>query len=211
MSNPAFNPRHPLDARMRGVSLIEVLIALVVLMIGLLPLGALMARTHRAELESYERKQTIVFLENMVDRLNANHNAASCYAITSASGSPYLGDGSSTTGNCTAGGGIPSIPSTTEASRANTDLAEWNDSLLGTSEVSGSTNIGGALKARGCITNDGIVGGDPNLTQYTVSVAWLGTTDQPLPTSASTCAKDSYGADTLRRVISVIVRVPILN
>ena len=209
-------PCATLGTKVRGVSMIEVLIALVVLMFGLLPLGALMARTHRAEFESYERKQVIIFLENMVDRINANHNAASCYAVTTntTSGSPYLGDGSSidTTGICAAGTGIPVIPSSGEASRTNSDLGEWNASLQGTSEVSGANNVGGALRARGCITNDGIVGGDAKLIQYTVSVAWQGTTALPLPTSASSCAKGSYdAADTLRRVMSVIVRVPSLN
>lgn len=200
----------------RGVSMIEVMVALVVLLLGLLPLSGLLARTHRAELESYERKQVVILLQGMVDRLNANHNAASCYAITTntSTGSPYVGDGSTvdTSALCAVGVGIPIIPSAGDASRANSDFQDWDVSLKGNAEMSGTTSIGGALKARGCVTNDGVVGGDAKITQYTVSVAWQGTTPLPLPTSASTCGKGSYDtADTLRRVMGMVVRVPSLN
>ena len=52
--------------------MIEVLITFVVLLVGLLGLIGLQARTQQAELESYQRGQALVLLQDMVDRMNAN-------------------------------------------------------------------------------------------------------------------------------------------
>lgn len=197
--------------RESGVALLEVLVAIIILMFGLLGLSGLLARTHTAEFESYQRKQAIILLEDMVGRLSANPDAASCYAVSSADGSDYLGDGSSVAGSCAAGGGDPPVPSASEASRANSDLSDWSNLLKGSAEVLGSNKVGAAMNARGCIVNNGAVSGFPNVTRYTVSVTWQGTTPLSLPSDDTLCAKDSYSDDALRRIINVQVLVPNLN
>ena len=55
-----------------GFTMIEVLITFIVLVIGLLGLIGLQARTQQAELESYQRGQALVLLQDMLDRMNAN-------------------------------------------------------------------------------------------------------------------------------------------
>lgn len=200
---------------MRGVSLIEVLVTMVVLLFGLLALAGLMARTHTAEYESYQRKQVVIMLEDIVGRITANRDAASCYAFANSStGTPYLGTGKTASPACSAGTGTPVIPTTIQATRAVADLNDWNALLQGGTEVSNpggsETKLGGALDARGCImTGTSVVG---QYDEYRVSVAWRGTSSLSLPADDSNCAKGSYGSDDgVRRVISTTVRIPFLN
>jgi len=60
--------------RERGVGLIEVLISILVIAIGLLGLAALQGKAQKAELESYERSQALILLQDMASRLRANRN-----------------------------------------------------------------------------------------------------------------------------------------
>lgn len=200
---------------MRGVGLIEVLVALVVLLFGLLALAGLLARTHTAEFESYQRKQAVIMLEDMVGRITANRDAASCYSFASSStGTPYLGTGKTASPACSAGTGTPVIPTADQAARAVADLNEWNTLLEGSTEItnpgSSETKQGVALDGRGCVmAGTSVVG---QYDEYRVSVSWRGTTSLSLPADDSKCAKGSYGSDDgLRRVISTTVRIPVLN
>lgn len=200
---------------MRGVGLIEVLVALIVLLFGLLALAGLLARTHTAEFESYQRKQTVILLEDIVGRITANRDAASCYAFASNStGTPYLGTGKTASPACSAGTGTPVIPTADQAARAVADLNDWNTLLQGSAEItnpgSSETKQGAALDARGCVMPGTSVVGQYD--EYRVSVSWRGTTSLSLPADDSKCARGSYGSDDgVRRVISTTVRIPVLN
>jgi type IV pilus assembly protein PilV len=63
----------------RGVGLIEVLISLVVIAIGLLGLAALQGKAQKAELESYQRSQALILLQDVAGRLRANRNGRDGY------------------------------------------------------------------------------------------------------------------------------------
>lgn len=65
----------------QGFSLIEVLVTIVILMIGLLGLAGLQGRAFTVQMESYQRAQALVLLDDMADRIMANRNVASCYAV----------------------------------------------------------------------------------------------------------------------------------
>ena len=54
-----------------GATMIEVLITIVILAFGLLGLVGLQAKVQLAEVESYQRAQAVVLLNDMADRLNA--------------------------------------------------------------------------------------------------------------------------------------------
>jgi type IV pilus assembly protein PilV len=73
----------------RGVGLIEVLISLVVIAIGLLGLAALQGKAQKAELESYQRSQALILLQDVAGRLRANRAGKDGYS-----------DGGSCTGTC---------------------------------------------------------------------------------------------------------------
>ena len=72
--------------RQRGISLIEVLITLFVLLVGLLGVAALSLASQRASMESLQRHQALMLLNDMVSRINANRTVADCYAISAVGG-----------------------------------------------------------------------------------------------------------------------------
>src|SRR6516164_1878420 len=80
-----------------GFTLLEVMIAFFLIAIGLMGLFTLQAKAHRAELESYERVQALVLIQDMVDRMNANRTDAFAQAYVTAS--PVGGGGALT--DCT--------------------------------------------------------------------------------------------------------------
>src|SRR5262245_38467268 len=66
----------------RGFTMIEVLVSLVITVIGLLGLIGMQAFSHQAELESYQRAQALILLNDIVEKINANRQSAGCYAFT---------------------------------------------------------------------------------------------------------------------------------
>lgn len=171
-----------------GAGLIEVLVALLVTAIGLLGLVGLQGKAQKAEVESYQRTQALVILEDMVNRLRSNRTGRDSYVLDS-----YVGTGAQ---------GAPSVTD----QRAYTDLQEWHQSLIGSSEaMSDGSFIGALIGARGCITGGG--------NEFTVTVAWQGiisddeeTLPEDDPRQTNTCAKDLYGSEPKRRILSVPVQ-----
>ena len=51
----------------RGTSLVEVLVTMVILAIGLLALAGLQARLHVLQIESYQRAQALILLQDMAE------------------------------------------------------------------------------------------------------------------------------------------------
>ena len=80
--------------------MIEVLVSLVILLLGLLGLIGLQAKAHNAEIESYQRAQAIVLLQDMFDRMNANRDDAYnlAYSDAAVGGGGALTDCSGKTG-----------------------------------------------------------------------------------------------------------------
>ncbi len=183
-SNPALS--------MRGVSLIEVLVTIVIMAIGLLGLAGLQVRLQFSELESYQRTHALILLENMANRLSANRTNAATYVTAM---SDPLGAGDSQSATCAGSG-------------QSLDACQWSNALKGASEQSSSsTNVGAMIGARGCIEDLGT--GD----QFMITVAWQGMT--PISAPASNCGMGLYdgvtGAkcinDLCRRTMSTIVRM----
>jgi type IV pilus assembly protein PilV len=202
--------------REEGFTMIEILVAMLVLTIGLLGLVAIQAVSQRAELESYQRAQAMVLMSDIVDRINTNRKAATCYAITTntAAGTPYVG----TTGAGVYSTGSYSCPSLATnpnaVARALLDLQLIEEMLLGASEALGGASVGAMTGARACI------GFDSAGQAYTVAVAWQGfsKTFSPAtwptatnPALARNCALNLYGDDTQRRVIWTTLMVAALS
>lgn len=189
--------------RQLGFSLLEVLISIVIAVIGLLGLVGIQAVTHVAELESYQRAQALVLMNDMVERINANRASAGCYAITTASsGTPYLGTstggGYLGTPNCSSG----FLNSQTRL-LANDDLSDWDETLQGAAETTGGARVGAMNGARGCVSFD------PVSNTYTVAVAWQGMTDTFLP--VVNCGNGLYGPETRRRVVWTTLKIATLG
>jgi type IV pilus assembly protein PilV len=194
--SPTFKPR----LAQRGSSLIEVLVTLLILMLGLLGLVGLMMQSQRSQMESYQRVQALVVLQDMVNRINTNRKAATCYAIAAADGTGFLGaagTGYAGTPTCTTG-------TSEQQARAINDMTEWNSLLLGSAEKSGSSDTGAMLGARGCVTfiSTGV---------YQVSVVWQGSGKTIAPPTGVSCASGLYGDESLRRAVSVPLQIASLS
>lgn len=184
--------RLPSPVRARGVGLVEVLVTMVVLAFGLLGLAAFQAKAHVGTIESYQRAQAAVLLQDMQARLSGNSAHADDYVTTAP-----LGTESALGSDCSAA-----------ASAAARDLCEWNAALQGAAEQRDGNNAGAMQGARGCIERvraKDESAGVCTPAVYLVTVAWQGM--HPTKAPAQACATGEYGADTHRRAVSARVAV----
>jgi type IV pilus assembly protein PilV len=177
----------------RGVSLIEVLIAMVILAVGLLGLVGLQGRLQVLQMESYQRAQALILVNDMASRIALNRNNAAAYVTANPLG----------TGNA-----CPVANST----RVESDTRDWCYALLGAAETTGGTNVGAMVGGRGCVQSLGS-------NEYLVTVAWQGLGPVSAPPAGVTCGQNQYdgGAgsvcinDLCRRVVTTIVRIATLT
>ena len=191
--------KRPGPHRELGSTLLEVLITIVILAFGLLGLAGLQARMQVAEIEAYQRAEAVMLAQEMVDRINANRKNVANYVTDD------LGTGS--TMDCSSPGTI-----------AEKDLCEWNNALIGKTEVAGGGTCtsadtsgcrGAMIAARGCISvatlNLNPVFPAGANREVLVSVVWQGLSPTSAPTTTA-CHSADYTADTRR---AVVVRVMI--
>lgn len=183
--------------RNAGFSMIEVLVTLVILLVGLLGLAGILTYGQQAELESYQRAQALILLQDMVDRINTNRKVATCYNISANPVTDFLGTSASVTPACTTG-------TANQNTQAVADMTAWSNALLGAAETRGGAQVGAMIGARGCIQET-----DVTNSVYLVSVAWQGVGATFAPTA--TCAQNAYGNDAQRRVVTATLRIANLN
>ena len=175
-------------ARQLGTSMIEVLVSIVIVVLGLLGLAGLQSHATLAEMESFQRAQAILLLQDMVDRINANRLKAPAYVTATPVGIDQ---------------GMLPCGALSGAAR---DLCEWNNALVGAAETNvGGTQVGAMIGARGCVVNTVAV----MPLQYEVSVVWQGMTPTRAPATA--CGSGSYGDEATRRAITATVTIGCLN
>ena len=179
----------------RGVSLIEVLIAMVILAIGLLGLVGLQGRLQVMQMESYQRAQALMLMQDMANRLVLNRGNAAAYAAAAPVAAP-LGEGAA----CPVA----------NTSRVERDTRDWCEALQGAAETMGGTNLGAMVGGRGCVES---LGGD----EYMITVAWQGLGPVAAPPATVTCGENLYDGgsnclnDLCRRVVTTIVRIATLT
>lgn len=182
-----------------GSTLIEVLVAIVILAIGLLGLAGLQVRLQVSEIEAYQRSQALILLNDMASRIATNRSMANA-ALYVAAAPVTAGVGAGTT-TCTSG-----------ATRQQMDIYEWCNALQGAAETTGTSKVGAMLGGRGCIESlgNGV---------YRVSVAWQGMAPMALPSGVSTCGLNAYDStvagatctsDRCRRLVSTLVSIATL-
>lgn len=189
----------------KGLSMLEVLISLFILVFGLLGMIGLQARAQIGTFESYQRGQALIIAQDMADRIMINRPAATCYAFTTdtATGSPYVGTGYSGTPTCVTTAGTAAMQTL-----AANDMIAWNNTLKGAAETLGGNQVGGLLGARGCISFDSAT------SRYRIAVAWQGMAATVAPTAgdtAATCGKDLYGSEAKRREVNITLMIASLS
>ena len=142
--------------RASGVTLIEVLVALVVISVGLLGIAALQMVSLRNSQASYLRTQATALAQDIIDRMRANRTAAL------ASDHPY----NIAIGTTVTLGGTPT--------RAQQDLSEWKDSL----KTNLPTTVGGAVA-------DGSIQINGNIVTVTIQWGERDTSDRDTRNSAN--------------------------
>lgn len=185
-------PHSPSFAAQRGTSLLEVLVTILILAIGLLGLAGLQARLQVSEMESYQRSQALILLDDMASRIAANRPNALSYAT----GNPL-------------GAGNPCPTGT--ATRQQADASAWCAALQGAAETTGGSNVGAMVGGRGCVE------ALPDGSSYLITVAWQGMS--PISAPAPACGKNLYNGaagsactgDLCRRVLTTIVRIGTLK
>jgi len=180
----------------RGTSLVEVLVTMVILAIGLLALAGLQARLHVLQIESYQRAQALILLQDMASRVVSNRYAAASYITATPLGT---------------GAACPVLPLT--PTRQQADATEWCNEITGASETaSGGGAVGAMVGGRGCVQ---ALGGD----EYLLTVAWQGLAPISAPPASVTCGVNTYNGgvgsqcinDRCRRVVTTVIRIPTLT
>lgn len=183
----------------RGVSMIEVLVTMVIIALGLLGLAGLQVRLQSSEMESYQRTQALLLLNDLKGRMEANRLEVAKYADKAPLATPV-------------GAGAADCPTVSATStRVERDVAQWCEALKGAAESAGGNKVGAMIGGRGCVEDLG-TGASGDLTMR-ISVAWQGLTPTVAPPEA--CGAGLYNADAgskctgdlCRRVVSTVVRI----
>jgi type IV pilus assembly protein PilV len=181
----------------RGALMIEVLVTIVIIAIGLTGLMTMQDRLQKSEMESYQRTQAVILVNDMASRISTNRANIDSY-VTDGLSPPYLGaTGNTTVCEYTAVDGL-----------RQGDHGEWCRALRGAGETQAGSSVGAMLGGRGCVQYI-----DTN--QYIVTVVWQGLT--PISAPPVDCGEDLYdlpagsacedNPDMCRRYVTTLVRI----
>jgi type IV pilus assembly protein PilV len=196
MSNATFIARRrAASLTQRGTTLVEVLVALVVAAFGLLGLASLQMRLQLSDMESYQRAEALLLLDDMANRIAANRDQAVTYVTGPAA---PLGTGM--------------VCPTTTATLEQIDTQQWCTALQGAAEMSGATKSGVMVGARGCVETLGA-------NSYLITVAWQGMTPTAVPSAGVACGAGAYAGaagnactgDLCRRTVTTVLDIATLN
>ncbi|MGL5048021.1 MAG: type IV pilus modification protein PilV [Shewanella sp.] len=169
----------------QGFSLIEVLVALVILMVGLMGIFNLHIVAKRGSFESFQQTQASYYANDIINRMKLNRTLLADYD----NGSPYSG--------------VPTKPKLCDATALCTptelvsaDLYEWHSAFSGQQEVIGTKLVGGLDSATACIQVTG--------NEVLVVMVWRGIRKTAIESSkivdtSAKCAADKEN----RRIFSL--------
>lgn len=158
----------------RGITMVETLVALVVLSIGMLGIAALYVETMRSNRTAMVRGLAVGLVQDMSDRIRANARAQGAYDMAKYGGNPAVK-------GCVAGNNC------TDAALAEDDLAWWKQAVLAQLPVP-TANV------------TFTAGGAANVPdRYTILVTWT----EPGSNRANPGAADQYSYQTNLELLPV--------
>ena len=173
--------------RTRGFTLIEVLIALVVLAFGMLALARVLGRSAQEGLEAQQRAQAMTLAAEMTSRIGNNPKQAALYV-----------------GDYVPAGPVEDCAALDPATVVAFDQCEWRNRLRGADTFDGARPIGSPIAARGCVINAAA-------NVYVVAIAWQGVlATEP---ADSPCGENEFGPENekTRRVYSTTFQIATLG
>ena len=144
---------HPFRTRVAGFSLIEVLIALVILSVGLLGIAAMVSVSLKSKDSSYYRTEALTLSSAIIDRMRANRATATANGYDVGFGGT---SGTAPNDNCTTG-------TCGTAELASMDLAQWQADIAAVLPPFSTT-----VPAAGSISTTTV----NQMTQVNISIRW---------------------------------------
>ncbi|WP_299802195.1 type IV pilus modification protein PilV [uncultured Shewanella sp.] len=174
-----------MQTREKGLSLIEVLVALVILTVGLIGVFNLHVISKRGSFESFQQTQAAYLANDIISRIKLNRSELTEYSGT------YSGTLSIPGKRCDVSVGQPIDTCNTFETRL-WDLYQLDQQILGSSEVLDGKSIGGLDNVTVCV--DAKVNGE-----VTVALSWRGMHKVLIGATQPTFVRNCGGAENNSR------------
>lgn len=168
-----------------GMSLIEVMVAMVILATGILGAVAMQASAKKSSFDAMQRSLASSLAQDIIERMRSNSANSTVLALYDGTyGAVAL---TAPSNRCNTAANL-----CTSAQLATNDLFEWSQLIRGADAMKGTSNAGGLVEGIGCITATGQV--------VTIVITWKGRTETQ---DARTGSCGSSTADKQRRQLSM--------
>lgn len=147
-------PRAAIRRHARGVSIVEALVALVVLSVGMLGIASLYLESVRSNRTALQRTTAVFLINDLADRIRANRTAKTAYAMTLGTPPAAATTQCDSTSNCT------------PAQIAAFDLDRWHAAVIDRLPQSPA-----GANAQASVVYTAGVGGNPD--SYVITTQWL--------------------------------------
>lgn len=186
-------------SRTRGFTLVEVLVAMIVISVGLLGIAGLQLTAKRSGHQAWQRGLAVSYANDLVERIRMNPAAAAAY---------HTGLGSNALGGARIES--PAVECDAEncspAQLASWDLWRWEQAIDGVrvQDLDGGS-VGGLIAPSACVLFIRASAAMPNTGQLRVIIGWRSTTEtsDAAQDVDEVCGNDGAGSLAARRQVVV--------
>lgn len=146
----------------QGMTFIEVLVALFIIVTGILGAAAMQATAKKGSFDAMQRSLASALAQDIIERMRSNEASTDILER-------YEGKYGATALSAPDPRCLSSTTLCSATQMVTNDLYEWTQLIRGAEATIGTTNTGGLVNARGCITHAEFA--------VTVVVSWEGKTD----------------------------------